>query len=156
MPLSELMSTPGVRVGALGPLVVTVFSESPSLAMLTEVEAVQTRHAGQFGNRLLLCNVVTVPKLSPPPPEVREFSSKMQQRLEACSVGSATVLRMSGLSAVLARGFLAGLALITHTNRPSGVFKDPDEAVAWLLKLPGGEVLAREPDVAKAVRGWIG
>ncbi len=124
--------------------------------MLTQLEEAQTRHAAKFGNTLLLCNVVTAGKLTPPPPEVRDFSAKMQLRLEAYSAGSATVLRMTGLSAVLARGFMAGLALLTHTNRPNAVFKDTDEAVTWLMALPGGKVLSREPNVAADVRAWVG
>ncbi len=155
MPVVNLLTTPTARTGALGPLIVTVFSDIPTVPLLTQIEEAQTRHAAQSGNQVLLCNVVIAPKLAPPSAEVREFSSQMQHRLEAFTVGSATVLRMGGLSAVLARGFMAGLALLRHTRHPTSVFKETDEAVTWLLSLPGGERLAREPDVQAQVRAYV-
>lgn len=154
MAVITLLTLPGVRVGAVGPLLITAYSQLPDVAMLKQVEEVQERHAAQSGGKVLLCNVVTVAKLTPPPSEVREHSSKMQARLDTYSLGSATVLRMGGLSAVVARGFMAALALITQTKTPNRVFKDTSEAVTWLLSLPGAERLSREQTLAADVKAF--
>ncbi len=154
MPLLNILTMPTARVGVLGPLIVTVYSDIPTVPVLKQIQELQDRQAAEFGNQLLLCNVVNAPRLSQPPPEVRDFSSKMQERMDAFTVGSATVLRMRGLSAVLARGFMAGLALVRHTQHPTRVFKETDEAIAWLLTLPGSERLALELDVPSQVRTY--
>lgn len=155
MAVISLLTLPGVRVGAVGPLLISAYSQLPDVAALEQLEAVQARHAAASGGKLLLCNVVTVEKLAAPPSEVREHSAKMQERLDAYSLGSATVLRMGGLSAVVARGFMAALALVTHSKIPNRVFKDIDEAVAWLMSLPGGERLARERSLAADVKTFV-
>lgn len=149
-----LLTLPGVRVGAVGQLVISAYTALPDVQMLMQLEEVQSRHAAQSGGKVLLCNVVTVPSLSAPPSEVREHSAKMQERLDAYSLGSATVLRMGGLSAVVARSFMAALAFVTHARTPNRVFKDTDEAITWLLTLPGTERLARERTLAADVKAF--
>lgn len=46
------------------------------------------------------------------------------------------------------------IAFLTNTKTPNRVFKDTDEAVTWLLTLPGAERLARERNLAAEVKAF--
>jgi hypothetical protein len=82
-------------------------------------------------------NVVIGDSLQQPPAEVRELSSRLQKQFDDTTQGSATVLAVKGLGAVIARGFLATLALISHGSKPTEVFKTVAEATRWLATQPG-------------------
>jgi hypothetical protein len=123
-------------VGAVGPLYLCVFHQSATVERLELLERLQadllTRQP-----RLYALNVITGASIQAPGPEVRVKSAALQTRFDATTVASATVLTMRGLGAVIARGFLAGLALVAGGSRPTEVFRTVAEGVVWISRLPG-------------------
>ncbi len=135
MAITELGHLEGFRVGAVGPLFITVFHELATLERLRLLEALQ-RQVLTAHPKVFTLTVIVGSSITPPGPEVREFAASLQKQFDGTTAASATVLAARGLGAVIARGFLAGLALITAGAKPTQVFKTVEDAVRWLLALP--------------------
>jgi hypothetical protein len=154
MPVIEKGRLPGFRVGTVGPLIVTVFEHSATVERLTLLDRVQ----GEFlaaAPRMYAMNII-VGDLVAPAGEVREVSAKLQAKYNATTVASATVLAVKGLAAVIARGFLASLALVARGSTPTQVFKSVFEATHWLQHLPGAPPeLAKAPNLAQEIEAFI-
>ena len=155
MAVTELGRLPGFRVGAVGPLYICVFHQS---ATLERLELLEQRQAALLVSqpRLYALNVVVGTSILAPGPEVRLKSAALQTRFDDTTVASATVLAVRGLGAVIARGFLAGLALVAGASKPTQVFKTVAEAVTWLARLPGApSQLAANRDLVADVEAFV-
>jgi len=135
MAVSELGRLPGFRVGAIGPLFICVFHRTATLERLELLQRLQTEHLTRVP-KLYALNVITGESLQSPGPGVREKSAALQIEFDDKTVAAGTVLCMRGLGAVIARGFLAGLALISGGSKPTEVFKTVAEGALWMSKLP--------------------
>jgi hypothetical protein len=126
----------GFRVGAVGPLLITVFRETATLEGLTLLEDVQGRFVKEHPKMFAL-NVVFGAAVKAPSAEVRERAAALQARFDGSTAASATVLAVKGLAATIARGFLAALALMSSASKSTQVFKSAPDALDWLRGLPG-------------------
>jgi hypothetical protein len=155
MPVLEKGRLPGFRIGTVGPLIIAVFDESATAERLAMLDKVQ----GEFlasAPRMYALNVITGASIKAPAPEVREIAARLQTKYNATTVASATVLTMKGLGAVIARGFLAGLVLVSRGNTPTQVFKTVTEAVEWLQRLPSAPPeLSRVSTLAQEVEAFV-
>lgn len=135
MAVTELGRLKGFRVGAVGSLIIAVFEDTATLERLQLLDRLQTELATAHP-RLYTLNVV-VGAIKGPPAEVRDASAALQAKFNDTTAASATVLAVTGLGAVIARGFLAALALASGGSTPTKVFKTVREAATWLQSLPG-------------------
>lgn len=126
----------GFRVGAVGPLLITVFRETATLEGLALLEDVQGRFVKEHPKMFAL-TVVFGSAIKAPSGEVRERAAALQARFDGSTAGAATVLAVKGLAATIARGFLATLALVSSASKSTQVFKATPEALDWLRALPG-------------------
>lgn len=155
MSVVELGRLQGFRVGAVGPLLVTVFEETATVERLALLEQLQEGFV-RAHPKMYALNVVVGDTVKNPEPAVRETSARLQEKFNQATVASATVLAVRGLGAVIARTFLAALALLARGSTPTQVFKTVPEAARWLQALPGapGE-LAQEPGLADEVDAFV-
>lgn len=135
MAVTELGRLPGFRVGSVGPLIISVFEETATVERLALLERLQKDFVAKTG-RVYTLNVIIGHTIKSPEAAVREYSAKLQAQFNSVVAGSATVLAVKGLGAVIARGFLAALALIAGGTTPTQVFKSVEEACHWLRTLP--------------------
>jgi hypothetical protein len=147
MQIVELGRLPGFRVGAAGALLVTVFRETANAERLTLLEELQGRFVKDHP-RMFALNVIVGERMQAPDANLRERAAALQKRFDSSTAAAVTVLAVKGLGAVLARGFLAGLALVSSGSKPTQVFKTTAEALAWLQGLPDfpPELLVVKPD----------
>lgn len=155
MSVVELGRLPGFRVGAVGPLLVTVFEETATLERLALLERIQddfvVTHRAMYA-----LNVVVGRSVKSPDAEVRDVSARLQEKFNQATVASATVLTVHGLGAVIARGFMAALALLARGSTPTEVFKTVPEAARWLQTLPGVPAeLAEHAELADEVDAFV-
>lgn len=154
MAVAKLGELEGFRVGAVGPVIISVFRRTATVERLELLERLQrdllTRHP-----KLWTLNVVIGDSLQQPPAEVRELSSRLQKQFDDTTQGSATVLAVKGLGAVIARGFLATLALISQGSKPTEVFKTVGEATRWLATQPGTPAELKDPRFGTDVEAFV-
>jgi hypothetical protein len=136
MAVTLLGEGPGLRVGALGSLLVMHFDGRGTLEALDVLDAVEAKHAAAFPKFSTMV-VVTGVKLESPAPGVRERSAALDAKYDAQVVGSAIVVHVAGVAAVFGRSFLAAWALVTKRQAPTKTFRDVGDAVAWLASLEG-------------------
>jgi hypothetical protein len=139
MAVTELGRLAGFRVGSAGPLIIAVFEETATVERLHLLDQLQTVFATKHP-KLFTLNVIIGASIKNPEPAVRDVSSRMQAKYTGTTAASATVLAIKGLGAVIARGFLAALALVSPGTSPTHVFKTVPEATAWLQQLPEAPV----------------
>lgn len=155
MSVVELGRLPGFRVGAVGPLLVTIFEETATLERLALLERLQDDFVLAHPTMYAL-NVVVGDSVKSPEPAVREVSARLQEKFDQATVASATVLAVRGLGAVIARGFLAALALLARGSTPTQVFKTVPDAARWLQALPGVPAeLAQQARLADEVDAFV-
>ena len=147
MHIAELGRLDGFRVGAVGPLLITVFHETATLERLTLLEELQGRFVATHPKMYAL-NVVVGQSVKQPEVAVREKAAAMQKRFDGSTAAAVTVLAVKGLAAAIARGFMAALALVSTGSKTTQVFKTVPEALAWLVALPGAPELFKTVDAA--------
>jgi hypothetical protein len=147
MYIAELGRLDGFRVGAVGPLLVTVFHETATLERLTLLEELQTRFVA-IHPKMYALNVVVGQSVKQPEAAVREKAAAMQKRFDGSTCAAVTVLAVKGLAAAIARGFMAALALVSGGSKTTQVFKTVPEALAWLNALPQAPEIFKTIDAA--------
>ncbi len=101
-------------------------------------------------------NVVIGRSLRSPGAEVRERSAFLQAKFKQTTLASATVIAVTGLGAVIARSFMAALALVAPDTNPSHVCKTTVEATRWLQSHPkAGIDLQTFPRLALDVEAFV-
>ncbi len=135
-------------------MIISVFRRTATVERLQLLERVQ-RELLATHPKLWTLNVVVGESLLQPPPEVREMSGRLQKQFDDSTQGSATVLAVKGLGAVIARGFLATLALISNGSKPTEVFKTVDEATRWLATLPGTPPELRDASFGRDLEAFV-
>lgn len=147
MHIVELGRLDGFRVGAAGPLLITVFHDTATLERLLLLEELQTRFLVSFPKMYAL-NLVVGKSVKQPEADVREKAAELQKRFDGSTAAAATVLSVKGLAAAIARGFMAALALVSGGSKATQVFKTVPEALAWLSALPGAPETFKTFDAA--------
>jgi hypothetical protein len=155
MSVRELGHIEGFRVGSVGPLLVSVFVETATLDRLALLERLQTEFVEKAGNIFTL-NVVIGRSLRSPGAEVRERAAFLQAKFKQTTLASATVVAVTGLGAVIARSFMAALALVAPDTNPSHVCKTIVEATRWLQSHPkAGVDLQTFPRLAHDIEAFV-
>ncbi len=146
--VTELGRLEGFRVGSVGPLLITVFDQTATVERLTLLDTLQGRFITR-NPKMYALNVIIGVAVQQPEPAVREKAAALQQKYDAANVAAVTVLAVKGLGAVLARGFLAALALVSGGSKPTQVFKTLAEAVTWLRGLPNAPAALKALEVSE-------
>jgi hypothetical protein len=154
MSVTLLGQLEGFRVGAVGPVIISVFRRTATVERLALLERTQ-RELLATHPKLWALNIVIGDSLLQPPPEVRELSGRLQKQFDDTTQGSATVLAVKGLGAVIARGFLATLALISNGSKPTEVFKTVEEATRWLASQPGTPADLKDSSFGRDVEAFV-
>lgn len=155
MAVTLLGEGPGLRVGALGSLLVMHFDGRGTMEALDMLDAAEAKHAAVFP-RFSTLVVVSGVKLEAPAPGVRERSAALDAKYDAHVVGSAIVVQSKGMAAVIARSFIATWALFTKRQAPTKTFRDVNEAVGWLAGLEGQPPgLPFDSQVAAAIAAFV-
>ena len=136
MAVTLMAEGPGLRIAALGSLLVMHFDGRGTLEALDVLDIVEAKHAAVFPKFSTLV-VVSGLKLEAPVPGLRERSAALDAKYDAHVVGSAIVVHSKGMAAVIARSFIATWALFTKRQAPTKTFRDVREAVGWLASLEG-------------------
>ena len=146
--VTELGRLEGFRVGSVRPLLITVFDQTATVERLTLLDTLQGRFITR-NPKMYALNVIIGVAVQQPEPAVREKAAALQQKYDAANVAAVTVLAVKGLGAVLARGFLAALALVSGGSKPTQVFKTLAEAVTWLRGLPNAPAALKALEVSE-------
>lgn len=102
---------PEVRVGTFGSVVITVWYSEASIRGLEAQRASFRKAIGRFGAASSLNVSVTVPR-SPPEDSLRWLKENAEPTTDT-TIASVVVLLSRGLSAVLARSYLAAVSLFS-------------------------------------------
>jgi hypothetical protein len=126
-----------LRLGAVGPLVVMRYRGFTTLSSLQQVDALQETllrtHPRIMSIALLEQTIQQGVKMDE---DARKFSVDLAAKFEKTNVGSAMVLKATGLSAVLARTFLSAWVLTRRTEMTMKVLRTTEEGLTWLRSLP--------------------
>lgn len=129
----ELVSLPEVRIGHIGPLMISVWHSQASLRGLQAMGDQQRKLVAVHGKITNLSIAVKVPQA--PGPEASEWIKQSDAEFKGVTLGSVVVVLEKGLAAIIVRSFLAAASLIS-TNVMQ-VVKTLDEAAVKVRELPG-------------------
>ena len=124
------------RLGACGPIAVSVWQSAPqieharsSVALLTRL----SRAHGEIGLLAILAEGCALPDEA-----VRATLAEGLVRVEGCIAGVANVVEGQGFRAAALRGALTSLALLVGARYPQKVFGDVTAAAAFLTERAPG------------------
>lgn len=133
----SLYEDPMLKVGSSGSLFVSVYRATTSLASLDQLEKYETQHS-QANPKFSTLSVITqVKDLVKVDDAVRARGVELSNRFEASVRGSAIVVSVHGLTAVIIRSFLSAFFLLSKSSMPIKTFSNLEDALAWLRALPG-------------------
>ena len=145
---------PNFRLGACGPMIVSVYRGVVDLKALQQIDTRQTelllRHPKLFSFAIVLSD-----GLAQPPPEVRQFAADLQGKYASRTTGAAIVVAVSGLAAVMARGFMVALSLIAPPTMNQKTFKTVQDAVEWARSIPNQVAEIAAPDLVEALEQFM-
>lgn len=142
MAITVLQEHPEFRLGHVGSVYVTVWFNELSHTALDALTKHQEDLAAKYGKITLVSVVVDATKT--PGPEIRDRLKAQGQVLSQARLGNIIVVQARGMSAIIARSFLAMLSLISKEHMK--VFKTVEEAADEVKKIPGqhAETLANQ------------
>lgn len=123
---------PEVRIATFGSVMVTVWYSEASVRGFEAIGLLHDRMVARYGAVSTINISVVLPRS--PPPEALEWVKKNGERNEATTIEGVVVLLARGLSAVLARTFLATVSLFTRQKIK--VVKTLEEAVTTIQQAP--------------------
>ncbi|MBL8949964.1 MAG: hypothetical protein JNK82_04250 [Myxococcaceae bacterium] len=124
---------PGVKVGKLGSVLVSVWRGTITPQLVEQVNALQGQLIKEHGD-ITAVGVLTGQSSGVPSEELRQASIMAMKRFQAHVRGSALVIATSGVKAMLARTFFAGLSLMLSPSSPHRAFRTVEEAMRWLVE----------------------
>ena len=99
------------RIGHIGPVLVSVWYSPLTVRGLDTMARRHRELSARYGPKVTMVSIVQ--RLgSPPSPELRERVGVELEALKKQSIGDFVVLRATGLGAIIARSFLATVALL--------------------------------------------
>lgn len=134
--IERAYDSPIFRFGAVGPLVVAFYKGATTKAQLQELDAFQTRLLTQHPRIMSLTIMGQVAATTRMDEDARAFTGELATKYEKTNVGSAMVVKSTGLGAVVVRSFLSAWFLMRQTELRAKVFKTVDEGLGWLQSLP--------------------
>lgn len=152
MSIVELSSLPEVRIGHLNSLLVSVWHSQATIDGLRAMNDAQRKLIAQYGRITTASVAVKIPKA--PGPEVSEWLKQSEQEFKGCSRGTVVVVLERGLSAIIARSFIAAASLISSNTML--VVKTLEEAAEKVRQLPGQPAdLANDLELAEKLEAFI-
>lgn len=133
MSVTELVSLPEVRIGHVGPLMVSVWHSQASLRGLQAMAEQQRKLLAVHQKISTLSIAVRVPKA--PGPEATEWIKQSDKEFKDTSRGSVVVVLEKGLAAIIVRSFLAAASLIS--SNAMQVVKTIEDAADRVKAIPG-------------------
>jgi hypothetical protein len=133
MAITVLEETPEFRLGHVGSVYVTVWFSELSIAALDALEKHQRALVEKYGKVTMVSVVMGATKA--PGPEIRDRLQGQSDVLAPHRRGNIIVVNARGMSAIIARSFLAMLSLISkeHMKVPSTL----EAAAEEVKKIPG-------------------
>lgn len=132
MPIVTLEERPECRVGHVGPVFVTTWYSELTVDALEMMERHQTELSKRYGKVTLISIILGASKN--PSPELRERLKRTATMLQEQRIGNFVVVMTRGLSAIIARTFLAAVSLMNSENMQ--VFKTLEDAAEEARKIP--------------------
>jgi hypothetical protein len=132
MPIVLLKESDDIRIGACGPLLVNVWFAQATVPALDLLLAEQHGLMAQYGKVTFLSVASNIPRA--PGPEVSAWLKERQLTGDQ-SRGTIIALTARGLSAVIARSFIAAVSLFSRDSYV--VVKSLEEAATAARQLPG-------------------
>jgi hypothetical protein len=133
MSITVLQEHPEFRLGHSGSVFVTVWFSELSHHALDALTKHQQAIFEKHGKVTMVSVVVNATQA--PGPEIRERLKQQMSDLGHMRMGNITVILARGMSAIIARSFMAMLSLISKEHMK--VFKTLEEAAEEVRKIPG-------------------
>ena len=133
MSITVLQEHPDFRLGNVGSVFVTVWFSELSHAALDALTNHQKLIFEKHGKVTMVSVVVNATQA--PGADLRERIKVQMEELADMRMGNITVVLARGMSAIIARSFLAMLSLISKEHMK--VFKTLEEAAEEVKKIPG-------------------
>lgn len=152
MAITLLDETPEYRLGHFGSLLVSAWYSRLNIPALESLEKHHRELASKHGKVTFLS--VVVGAAENPPADVRERMKHGSEALLPLRRANLIVVQAKGLSAIIARSFLAAMSLMSPEKM--GVFKTVEEAVAEAQRLPDqDEAVKAHPTLAAEIRAFV-
>ena len=152
MQLEVTAEFPEVRLATIGPLMISVWYQEASLRGFEALGKTQDRLVAQYGMISSINISVILPRA--PPPEAIEWVKSQQAKSDATTRETVVVLLSRGLSAVIARTFLATVSLFSRRNLK--VVKTLTEAVEVIQRAPGQDsAIAGNPTLVATLEEFV-
>jgi hypothetical protein len=130
--ITLLAEKPEYRLGHFGSVFISVWFSRLNIPALETLERYHRELAAKYGKVTFLS--VVVGAAENPPAEVRARMQEGTKELLPLRRANLIVVQTRGLSAIIARSFLAAMSLMS--SEKMGVFKTVEEAVAEAQRLP--------------------
>lgn len=135
MPITQLEAIPECRLGHVGSVFVSVWYSRLTLQALELLDKHHHALAAKYGKVTFIS--VVMGAAENPPADVRERLKQASGEMLKQRRANLVVVQTKGLSAIIARTFLAALSLISPEKMD--VFKSVEDAVAMAQALPDQE-----------------
>lgn len=142
MAIAILLDKPLLKVGHVGPLLVTLYRGATSLEVLADLDRIESELVKTYPRISTLSLLQTTEGMLKVDEALRERGAELSRKYDPHMVGAAIVVLSRGLAAVMTRTFLSGYFLVTRPEAPTRTFSSAAEALDWLRSLPG-----QDPDV---------
>lgn len=153
-PVEILGDFPSARVASLGSVMVVAWRGHLTAAVLSEVNTVEAALIARYG-RISVIGVVTELSTGVPDEDLRRASADAMKRFQSDVRGTALVIAATGVKAVLARTFFAGLSLMMTFESPLRGFRNVADAVAWQRTLPGQDAALLDESAVQSIDRFI-
>lgn len=124
MSVIELQSLPEVRIGHLGPMMISVWRSTATATALQAIAAQQRQLLAQY--ELITTVSVTIRVPQQPAPEAMEWVKRIDEEFRGKSRGTVVVVLERGLAAIIVRSFLAATSLMSQNKME--IVKTVDDA----------------------------
>lgn len=146
-----------VKLGASGPLIIAVYKRAPTLGVMERLDAAETKLLEKHPRLSVLTIISAVGDALKVDEKVRARGVELSHKYDKVVRGSAIVIAVKGLAAVVVRSFLSAFFLLSKSAMPSKTFGDVGEAVRWLQSLPEQDIaLKTELKLAQDVQQFAG
>lgn len=146
--------TAGVKVGAAGGLVVSVY-QTASVEVLDQVDALQARVLAAHGRLAALTVMENISPMARMDEATRKKSADLAIKYAPNSIGGAIIIRGKGIGSVMARTSLSAVLLLAPGGVELKVFKTIDDGLLWLRTRPTPNPLVDNPVTAVEIETFI-
>lgn len=136
MDLLKTFESAEARFGTAGPLLVTLYRGTSSVAMLDELDLAQEALIAKYSRISTIAVIAFAGSMLKADEAVRARSVELGKKYEKSVLGSAIVVTTRGLAAVMVRTFLSGFFLLSRAETPMKTFSTVADGLTWVQGLP--------------------